>query len=188
MSIRERFGNLTPARKKICIWSLTCAVLLLTVIIGYNASRAKKTDHPAAVEKAREITLEPDLIQKTMLREQRQEIEAIQQQIANLKREQTARTEETPVDQDTGSGHESAMPDIPTADQVSRQAENRFPPPPLNDPMAARFPPPPVSQPPPPPKENVLIGTIGRLSNKAVDTASPTAQAAADKQKGKRND
>ena len=105
MSIRERFNNLTPTRKKICIWSLTGAVLLLTVIIGYNASRSKKTDHPVAVEKAREITLEPDLIQKTMLREQRQEIEAIQQQLVSLKKEQPTRAEAEPVDHDTGSGH-----------------------------------------------------------------------------------
>lgn len=186
MKIRERFNNLTPARKKICIWSLTGAVLLLTVIVGYNASRAKKNDHPVAVEKAREITLEPDLIQKTMLREQRQEIEAIQQQIARLKKEQAARAEEAPVDHAADSSHESTMPDIPTADQLSRQAENRFPPPPLSDSTATRFPPPPVSQPPPPPKEEVLIGTIGRLSNKAVDTTSPTAQAEADKKKEKR--
>ena len=37
MKIKERFNRLTPARKKIVIWSLIGAVLLVIVVTGYNS-------------------------------------------------------------------------------------------------------------------------------------------------------
>jgi len=86
VNLKERFNGLSPIQKKICVWALVGASVLLVIIVGYKTSRAPESGQSARLEKTREITLDPDLIQKTMLREQRKEIEAIQAQIAKLAR------------------------------------------------------------------------------------------------------
>jgi conjugal transfer pilus assembly protein TraB len=184
VSIRERFNNLTPGRKKIVVWLVAGAIVLVTIVIGYNTTRSERQEHREGIEKARDITLEPDLIQKTMLREQRKEIDAIQNQLAELKKLRTLPAGDVPTDRGRGPMRKTDMPEIPTADEVAQQAEDRFPAPPFTGPAASRFPPPPSGQPPPPPKEEVVIGTIGRLSNKDASNIIPSAEP--DKKKEKR--
>jgi hypothetical protein len=107
MSIRERFDNLEPGQKKIVIWSMVGIVVLLVTLTGYNI-RSKKTTRMKAVEKSRSIKLEPDLIQKTMLREQRRQLEALQKTVTALQKNQE-KLEKT---------SEQKLPEIPSADEI----------------------------------------------------------------------
>ncbi len=165
MNLKERFNGLSPIQKKICVWALVGASVLLVIIVGYKTSRAPESGQSARLEKTREITLDPDLIQKTMLREQRKEIEAIQAQIAKLARE-NERKQAEPAPQ---SPIERTLPDIPSADQVAQTTAPPF----MGTAMTPRFPAPPMTQTPPPPIEEKIIGGIGILSNQnGVPTVS----------------
>lgn len=180
MSLKERFDRLTPLQKKICVWSLVGAGSLLIVVVGYKASRSPVADRSRGQEKTREISLEPDLIQKTMLREQRKEIEAMQAKITKLAKEEENRlrpgTPPPPVPAKT------TLPEIPSAEQVAQSAS----PSQYGSAMTPRFPAPPTVQapPPPPPKEEKIIGGIGIITNQ--DAKSPAVKESPDKKKEER--
>ncbi|MEW6291019.1 MAG: TraB/VirB10 family protein [Thermodesulfobacteriota bacterium] len=176
MNLRERFNGLSPFQKKICVWSLVGAGVLLVIIVGYKTSRAPQSGQSGRHEKTREITLEPDLIQKTMLREQRKEIEAMQAQIAKLARENGNRQ----VEPAPPPPAEQTLPDIPSADQVAQSTAPPF----MGTAMAPRFPAPPAPQAPPPPMEDKIIGGIGILSNQ--DSSPSASKAQMDKKKENR--
>ena len=161
MSIWERFDNLEPGRKKIVIWSMIGIVVLLITLTGYNI-RSKKTTRLEAVEKSRSIKLEPDLIQKTMLREQRRQLEALQKTVTALQKNQEKLEQSS----------QQPLPEIPSAEQIVQKTTT--PPPP---PQEERWPLPikdravPISAPPPPNKEKPqMIGEIGVLSNPAAES------------------
>lgn len=175
MNLKERFNELSPFQKKICVWSLVGAGVLLVIIVGYKTSRAPQSGQSARHEKTREITLDPDLIQKTMLREQRKEIEAMQAQITKLARESENKQAEPPP-----PPVEDILPDIPSADQVAQSSTPPF----MGTTMTPRFPSPPVQQTPPPPMEEKIIGGIGILSNQAGPSSVTKDQA--DKKKESR--
>ncbi len=64
--------------------------------------------------------IKPDLIQKTMLREQRRQLETLQEAVDKIQREQK-RSEQS-------ANTPKVLPEIPTADQVAQKTET--PPPP----------------------------------------------------------
>ncbi|MFZ5771488.1 MAG: TraB/VirB10 family protein [Thermodesulfobacteriota bacterium] len=177
MSLKERFNSLSPLRKKICIWSLVGAAVLIIVVAGYKTSRNPQSESTARLEKTREISLDPDLIEKTMLREQRKEIEDMQAQIKKLadNEEERRQLENFPPPVPA----ESQFPEIPSADQVEQSATSPF-----GSPDPPRFPAPPMPQTPPPPMEEKVIGGIGILSNQS--TLSPVATDQTDKKKESR--
>ena len=161
MSIRERFDNLEAGQKKIVIWSMVGIVVLLITLTGYNI-RSKKTTRLEAVEKSRSIKLEPDLIQKTMLREQRRQLEALQKTVTALQKNQ----------EKLEHSSQQPLPEIPSAEQIVQKTTT--PPPP---PQEERWPLPikdravPATAPPPPNKEKPqMIGEIGVLSNPAAES------------------
>ena len=180
MSLKERFDRLTPFQKKLCVLSLVGAGSLIIVVVGYKASRSPVTDRSHGQEKTREISLEPDLIQKTMLREQRKEIEAMQAKISKLAKEEENRirpgTPPPPV------AAKTTLPEIPSAEQVAQGASASQ----YGGAMPPRFPAPPTMQtpPPPPPKEEKIIGGIGILSNQSA--APPAVKEPPDKKKEER--
>lgn len=77
VTLKEKFNQLIPVQKNICVWAVVGASVLFIIVAEYKTSRAPVEEQAVRQEKPREITLEPDLIQKTMLREQRKKIEAI---------------------------------------------------------------------------------------------------------------
>ena len=178
MSLKERFNSLSPLRKKICIWSLVGAAVLILVVAGYKTSRNPQSEETARHEKTREISLDPDLIEKTMLREQRKEIENMQAQIKKLADDEENRRQAENFPPPVPA--ENQFPEIPSADQVEQSASSPY----FGSPVPPRFPAPPMPQTPPPPMEEKVIGGIGILSNQSA--LSPVAADQADKKKESR--
>ncbi|MEW6521866.1 MAG: TraB/VirB10 family protein, partial [Thermodesulfobacteriota bacterium] len=152
--------------------------VLIIVVAGYKTSRNPQSESTARLEKTREISLDPDLIEKTMLREQRKEIEDMQAQIKKLADDEKDRRQLEnfllPVPA------ENQFPEIPSADQVEQSASSPY----FGSPVPPRFPAPPMPQTPPPPIEEKVIGGIGILSNQSA--LSPVAADQADKKKESR--
>ncbi|EKD40603.1 MAG: Pilus assembly protein [uncultured bacterium] len=150
MNVKERFNQLSPGRKKAVIWLLVGAVILLFVASGYNSSRTDKAQSLFGQHKTREIQLEPELIQKTLLREQRSQLDALQAEIDNIKKERL----KTESEAKSTEKEEKEFPEIPSPDQLEQQV---------------LLPRPLTSPPPPPPKsaqqQPQLIGNITVLAN-----------------------
>jgi conjugal transfer pilus assembly protein TraB len=87
MSLKERLSDLEAKQKKRIVWAIILLLLLAVTSVGYNlrsdrAQRVKKSRNTT-----RQIELEPDLIQKTMLQEQRQEIQILNQALTEMRDE-----------------------------------------------------------------------------------------------------
>ena len=134
MKITERFNRLTPARKKIVIWSLIGAVLLVIVVTGYNS---RSTHQPGqSGERGQNTRLEPDLMEKTIVREYRRKLEELEGHVSTMQRdlergrkdlEATERSNQKPA-------REKELPKIPEAGEIER-GKAAFPPP-LQQPVA----------------------------------------------------
>ena len=83
MTLKEKFNNLTPHNKKVLAWSVVGLIVLGIAVTGYN-SRAKKKVDVAGTEKNRTIYLDPDMIGKTMLKEQGRQIDALKKGMTDL--------------------------------------------------------------------------------------------------------
>jgi conjugal transfer pilus assembly protein TraB len=166
VNIKDKFDQLTPGGKKIVIWSVVCGIILLITVSGYN-SRSDKSEGLFHRKTTREIQLDPDLIGKTMLREQRRQMDELQKSVAELKKDRQ-RPEPITTNED--------LPQIPSADQVAVKVD--IPPPPEEQKNEPQWPMPPaetrnVPTPPPPPKETKIIGEIGVLTNSSVGAEEP---------------
>lgn len=161
MSLKKRFNDLGPKHKKIVIWAGIGLIFIILVATGYNSSTPNSSKGFFGQSKTREIQLEPDLIQKTMLREQRRQLETLQETVNKLEREQRK-----PEQKSTPN----ILPEIPTADQVTQQTklppsqfvEQPLPIPPSNRGSI------PANLPPHPQPESKMIGEISVLSNSAI--------------------
>ena len=177
MKLREKFDSLEPGRKKIVIWSVIGIVILAVTMIGYN-SRSRRIQHMkvARQEKTRSIQIDPDLIQKTMLGEQRRQLEEMRKEIEALKHAARRSQAKEITDQEAKEvTDQEKLPEIPTADQVV--AKSTPPPPPPEEEKETRWPMPITSgatAPPPPAKKPRMIGDITILTNQDVATKEET--------------
>jgi len=174
MSLKKRFNDLDPKQKKIVIWSSIGVIFLILVSTGYNSSKTDNSVGFFGQKKTREIQLEPDLIQKTMLREQRRQLETLQNAVDKIQREQK---------KSKRTNSDKILPEIPTADQVAAKAKDSVPPP-----EKQPWPLPPggstqVKLPPHAKPEPQVIGEISVLSNPAAVTEGMDAQG--NKKKGR---
>ena len=128
MKIKERFNRLTPARKKIVIWSLMGVLLLVLVVTGYN-SRAPHQPGQSG-ERGQNARLDPDLMEKTIVREYRCKLEELEGHVSTMQRElergrkdleATERSNQKPA-------QEKELPKIPEAGEIER-GKAAFPPP-----------------------------------------------------------
>ncbi|KAB2890790.1 MAG: conjugal transfer protein TraB [Desulfobulbaceae bacterium] len=124
MSLKERFNNLSPGQKKAVVWLLIGIVILFFVISGYNSSRSDRAGSLLGQQKTREIQIEPDLIQKTLLHEQRRELDTLKEEIDKLKKVPALTDRE---DSSVDKEQKDELPVIPTPDQLAQKA---VPPPP----------------------------------------------------------
>jgi len=84
MTIKEKFNQLSPLRKKIVIWSLLGAILLVFVVTGYSS---RSSHRPGSNdERGRNSRLEPDLMEKTIAREYSRKLEELEGQVATMQR------------------------------------------------------------------------------------------------------
>ncbi len=177
MSLKERFNNLEPKQKKIVIWAGIGAIFLVLVATGHKSSKTDDSVGFFGQKKTREIQLEPDLIQKTMLREQRRQFDTIVDTVDRIQDELTVIKQTI---------KEKSLPEIPTADQVEAKAEPSPPAQEIKEPWP--LPPsgstpgnlPPHAQP-----ETKIIGEISVLSNPAAATGGMDSQGKKDKKKGR---
>ncbi len=173
MSLKEKFEKLEPDKKKLVIWMFLGGVILLVTALGYN-SRTNRTLLAPDVNQDKEIVLDRDLIEKTMLKEQRRQIDMLQKAVAKLQKQRN----EPHSSSFTGEGVES--PDtkendfrIPTPEELierqeaSRKAKENVAG--LEEPDSEEYP---MAYPPPPPgsqqQQIKIIGDIGILSNAAA--------------------
>jgi len=128
MKINERFHRLTPTRKKIVIWSLLGAVLLVLVVTGYNSRSTQQPGQKS--EQGQNTRLDPDLMEKTIVREYRRKLEELEGHVSTLQRElerdrkdleAAEKSKQNPVG-------ETELPKIPEAGEIER-GKAAFPPP-----------------------------------------------------------
>jgi conjugal transfer pilus assembly protein TraB len=116
MTLKERFNNLTPQNKKVLVWSVVGLIILGIAITGYN-SRAQKTVEVAASEKNKTIHLDPDMIEKTMLKEQGRQIDTLKKTVNDLTKSQT---DFMATEEQKKRDAESRKIVIPTPEQLSQ--------------------------------------------------------------------
>ncbi|MCL2791234.1 MAG: TraB/VirB10 family protein [Desulfobulbus sp.] len=120
MKIRERFNRLPPARKKIVVWSLLGALLLVLVVTSYNS---RSTHRPGqSDDRGQNTRLEPDLMEKTIVREYRRKLEELEGQISALQRDQERGRKDLEV---AGKNKQKPveakeLPKIPEAEAIER--------------------------------------------------------------------
>ncbi len=173
MNLRKRFNELEPKSKKIVIWSGIGVIFLILVSTGYNSSRTNPSKGFFNEKKTRQIQLEPDLIQKTMLREQRRQLESLKQTVDQIIQEQKRPTQAPTI---------APLPEIPTADQVTQNAKLPSPPS-IEEPWPLTDSQPSTSLPPHPRPEPIIIGEISVLSNPTI--AAGEIDTAESKKKGR---
>jgi conjugal transfer pilus assembly protein TraB len=115
MTLKERFNNLTPRNKKVLVWSVVGLIVMGIAVTGYN-SRAKKRVDVAGTEKNRIIHLDPDMIEKTMLKEQGRQIDALKKGMTDLTKSQT---DFLAIEEKKNKDAESRKLVIPTPEQLS---------------------------------------------------------------------
>ena len=116
MTLKEKFNNLTPQNKKVLAWSVVGLIVLGIAVTGYN-SRAKKKVDVAGTEKNRTIYLDPDMIAKTMLKEQGRQIDALKKGMTDLTKSQT---DFLALEEKKNKDAESRKLVIPTPEQLSQ--------------------------------------------------------------------
>jgi len=83
------FSSLEPDQKKKLILAVVAIALFAIIMVGYNM-RSTRTVRLGDDSTGKQVELEPDLIAKTMLHEQRREMKLLKEEMAEIKREQAA--------------------------------------------------------------------------------------------------
>lgn len=191
MSIKASFDKLDPKQKKTVIWSILGIIVLIVSLTGYNM-RSERRVQIAAADKSKPIELEPDMIKKTMLREQRRELDEVKAELKAIRKEQKNRPvplQDTPAEPSQGGKEEHValqeQVTIPSADEVASgtpkpseaNKEEKWPLPMDSGVAHAQQgtggPPPPGAVPPPGTvAEPVMVGEIGMMSNPDADVVA----------------
>jgi conjugal transfer pilus assembly protein TraB len=114
MTLKERFNNLTPQNKKVLVWSIVGLVTLTVAVTGYK-SRSQRVDDVAAVQSNKTIHLDPDMIEKTMLKEQGRQIDTLKKNMDDLRKSQTDFLD---MAKQKEKDQQSQKPVIPTPEQI----------------------------------------------------------------------
>ena len=104
------FDKLEPRQKKQIIWAVIGIILFTLIMVGYNL-RSKRSLNLTGDQSAKSVALEPDLIQKTTLRETRRELEKLKNELNALKKDQE-------MAERKNQGLEKTV--IPSADEISK--------------------------------------------------------------------
>ncbi|SHO52059.1 TraB/VirB10 family protein [Desulfopila aestuarii] len=158
----KHFDKLEPRQKKQVVWAVIGIILFILIMAGYNL-RSQRTLELAGQPNVKAVELEPDLIEKTMLREARRELESLRVEIEKLKNEQELHKRKQP--------EKAEQSILPSADEIAKSpppatvAEKTKWPMPMGEEVAPRARArtvPPAAIPDP---EPLVIGEIEVLSN-----------------------
>jgi len=190
-TLKQRFEQLKPGQRRAAWFCLLAAGVL---VIGYGSYRISRGDAPAPPSKKetlKEISLEPDLIEKTTLREQRAQIESLRQELTRMREDPSAFATGGPASRlPPPEPREGAPPPlrVPSADEMAgdRAPQGGLPPLPVKP---SAYPPPPLptaavtGKPAPPPVADEVVGGIGVLSNPHKEAAASPDKKKADSRK-----
>lgn len=128
MKIKERFNRLSPGRKKIVLWSLMGAILLVIVVTGYSSRSSRHQDQQG--ERGQNARLDQDLMEKTIVREYRRKLEELEGHVTNLQRELERGRKDLEVTEKKKkeAGIKEELPKLPAASEIER-GKAAFPPP-----------------------------------------------------------
>lgn len=181
-SLKGWFDQLRPNQRKIVWFCLLASGLVLLSYGSYRISRGNAPESPPKKETLREISLEPDLIEKTTLREQRAQIESLRQELAKMREDPQAFA----AGRDPAGASPALSGDVgksslrvPSAEEVAggKGPGGELPPLPVKP---AAYPPPPMpvglpnGKVVPPPVVEEVVGGIGVLSNPNKDKGAET--------------
>lgn len=112
------FNSLEPEQKKKIIWAVVAITLFALIMVGYNL-RSKRTVRLGEDRTTgKQVELEPDLIAKTMLHEQRRELKQLREEIALIKREQAAGRLKGVTSENSGRRDKTGV--IPSPDEITK--------------------------------------------------------------------
>ena len=128
MKIKERFNRLSPGRRKIVLWSLMGAILLVIVVTGYSSRSSHRQDQQG--ERGQNARLDQDLMEKTIVREYRRKLEELEGHVTNLQRElERGRKDlEATEKNKREAGIKEELPKLPEVSEIER-GKAAFPPP-----------------------------------------------------------
>ena len=85
--IKQIWNNFSPGRKRTVSLLLVAVFVIVTGVIGYKFTRSPSTEQKPSVEKKKDISLEPKLLEKSMYMESQKEISELKRQIEKIKQE-----------------------------------------------------------------------------------------------------
>lgn len=145
--IKQLWSSLTPERKRTVSVLLIVVTVIVMGIIGYKFSRSSSPEQSPSVEKKKNISLEPKLLEKSMYMESQKEINELKKQVEEIKQ---LREAEEKQKEEKAEKNKAKIPELPRDRNVS-------------------IPPfPPAIIPPPPGQQNTQIKpaveSIGEIS------------------------
>jgi conjugal transfer pilus assembly protein TraB len=150
MRLSKRFNELSPSAKKQVIWSLLALMVLLFVFTGYNRS-GNQQDSTSG--QGQEVRLDPDLIDKTIIREQRRKLDELEAMVTAIQRERARDAKDRDAGSQVSVERAQVVPEIPPIEEIEREVES-FPPPAFPGSVQ--------------PRERKTVGRIIVLSNEVV--------------------
>jgi len=130
--IKQLWSSLTPERKRTVSVLLVVVLVIVMGIIGYKFSRSSLPEQSPSVEKKKNISLEPKLLEKSMYMESQKEINELKKQVEEIKQQKGAEEKQK---EEKIEKNKAKIPELPRDRNVSIPP---FPP--------AIIPPPPVQQ------------------------------------------
>lgn len=85
--IRQIWNNLTPKRKRNVSILMVVVLVLVIGVIGYKFNRSPSTEQRLSVEKKKDISLEPKLLEKSMYMESQKEITELKRQVEEIRQQ-----------------------------------------------------------------------------------------------------
>ena len=79
--IKQIWNSFSPGRKRTVSLLLIALFVIVTGFVGYKFTRSPSTEQKPPVEKKKDISLEPKLLEKSMYMESQKEISELKKQI-----------------------------------------------------------------------------------------------------------
>lgn len=136
-NILKAFESLKPEQKRKVIIGLLVSVFLVTAVVGYKSRNKSNVPVQATVKKEQDITLEPKLLNESLIEEQRkalrendEELKKLRERVDSLEKERQPQGQSGKGNEGKGFPPNAALPPIPgssIANKDNKAAERTFP-------------------------------------------------------------